>query len=104
MKNKIEKIILSICIIWLFINVIIWSLSGTEPIRHTQKSRYSTTYKYEERRYLFYPFTHCKFSDELVDKNSEYHSLLQVYDFTEFLVYGISPLILFGVYKLITNK
>lgn len=76
MRNLIKEngIVISILIIWLFIHVICLMLSVDSP--HSKD--------------IFYPFTESR--------------LKYSYDIIEFLIYGISPFVLFIIIKLINNE
>ena len=77
---------MAICSLWLFLNIIIYFMST--PIKNAKS--------------ILYPFGITY--DYANDKNYKWYGITDVYDFTELLVYGISPFVLFAIYRLFLKK
>ncbi len=78
---KTNGISISILMIWFFVNLICLVMSSNS----------------DSSKDYFFPF---ELRENSITENYEF-SL--TYDFTEFLVYGISPILVFVVLKLISN-
>jgi hypothetical protein len=84
LSRRADRIFLSLYILWTFTNVMLLTMgtpSGKQTYYHTGTGQFTV---YDYRQY-FYPF------------NGD----LQKYDYTEMLLYGLAPLILFVVFRLI---
>lgn len=82
--TKKERIFMAISSLWLFLNVIIYFMST--PIKNAKS--------------ILYPFERDYWSEHYPLNFSN----INVYDFTELLIYGISPFVLFAIYKLFLKK
>lgn len=88
MKNlsKRGRLYLAISSVWLFINVIVYIMSS--PV-HTARSH-------------LYPFSN--FYDWSLESIPNHYTIFEAYDFSEFLLYGITPFFLFAIHKIFLKK
>ena len=99
--TKRERVFMAIATLWLFVNIIIYFMS--KPMNNLSRAE---AIKINNIKSILYPFgITYHYSDEKFNYTA-WHSITDVYDFTELLVYGISPFVLFFIYKMFlkTNK
>jgi hypothetical protein len=92
-QNKSTRIIISLLTLWSFVNLVILLLGFTQ--------------KNKERECLvkvFYPLKEEECAYYFDEKVPNFSDILLKYDISEFVVYAITPWLLFVLYKYITKK
>jgi hypothetical protein len=91
--TKRERIFMAIASLWLFMNVVMYFMGSVKGVNPRQQMEIN------QAKSILYPFG--IYYHKIIDGQgySAWYSIIDVYDFTELLVYGISPFVLFAIYR-----
>jgi len=96
--TKRERIFMAIASLWLFVNIVFYFMGSQNGVTPVQKIEIIKV------KSILYPFgIHYH---KIIDGQGydAWYSIIDVYDFTELLVYGLSPFVLFAIYKAFLKK
>lgn len=99
--TKRERIFMAIISLWLFINIVVYFMS--KPVG----KEYIISQHEVLAKSILYPFGAYYWKDNEPTEGNYiiWYKITEVYDFTELLIYGIFPFVLFGIYKVfLKNK